>query len=84
MKGLLRPQTLHITGIEEGDVLSWQARQSEKEAALRRVEHLEADNKDLSQRLVEMKMSEMERINNVNQICRRVLSPICSEFVVHL
>ena len=37
------------------------------------MEHLEADNKDLSQRLVEMKMTEMERINNVNQICSEMM-----------
>lgn len=50
-----------------------QAHQAEKEAALEQVRHLEADNKDLSRRLVEMKMTEMERINNVNQICSEMM-----------
>jgi hypothetical protein len=52
---------------------AWQARQKEKEAAVQRVQHLEADNADLSGRLVEMKMTEMERINNVDQICSEMI-----------
>jgi len=51
----------------------WQARQSEKEAAVQRVQHLEVDNAELSSRLVEMKMTEMERINDVDQICNEMM-----------
>jgi hypothetical protein len=51
----------------------WQARQSEKEAAVQRVQHLEVDNAELSARLVQMKMSEMERINEVDQICNEMM-----------
>jgi len=50
-----------------------QARQKDKEASTQKVQELEVDNAELSRRLVEMKMTEMERINNVDQICNEMM-----------
>ena len=45
----------------------------DKEAAEGKVATLEADNTELSKRLVEMKMTEIERINEVNRICDEMM-----------
>ena len=50
-----------------------QARQSEKEAAQQRLQELELDNAEISKRLVEMKMTEIDRMNDVNKICNEMM-----------
>ena len=50
-----------------------QARQTEKEAAQQRVQTLELDNAELSKRLVEMKMTEIDRMNDVNKLCDEMM-----------
>ena len=50
-----------------------QARQVEKEAAQQRVQALELDNAELSQRLVEMKTTEIDRMNDVNKLCDEMM-----------
>lgn len=50
-----------------------QARQTEKEAAQTRAQALELDNDDLSKRLVEMKMTEVDRINDVAKLCDEMM-----------
>ena len=52
---------------------SLQARQTEKEAAQQRVQTLELDNDELSKRLVEMKMTEIDRMNDVNKLCDEMM-----------
>ncbi|BDA45707.1 Autophagy-related protein 16-1 [Coccomyxa sp. Obi] len=51
-----------------------QARLDEKEAAEKRAEKLEKETADLSKRLVDLKMSEAERMNEVNRMCEEMLA----------
>lgn len=57
-----------------------QARLADKEAAEREAARLEADNLQLAARLVEMKESEMQRMEDTNRMCeqmvRRLPSPV--------
>lgn len=74
LSSLLRECRTHVA--EHLSLLSgsfMQARQVEKEAAQQRVQALELDNAELSQRLVEMKTTEIDRMNDVNKLCDEMM-----------
>lgn len=50
-----------------------QARLEDKEAAEREAARLQADNLQLAARLVEMKESEMQRMEDTNRMCEQMV-----------
>ena len=58
---------------ENSLIVPLQVRLQDKETAQQRVQALEIDNTELSQRLVEMKMTEIERMNEVNRVCDEMM-----------
>lgn len=68
----MAPCPTHSTddnGYDESMVGLAQVRLSDKEAAEAKADKLQADVLELSQRLVAMKASEAERLNEVNEMC---------------
>ena len=53
--------------------LGLQSRLADKEAAEGRAAALEADNHELAARLVEMKRTEIQRIQETNRICEQMV-----------
>ena len=58
-----------------------QARLADKEAAEREAARLKADNLQLAARLVEMKESEMQRMEDTNRMCEQM---VCRLISAHL
>lgn len=62
-----------------------QARLKDKEAAQAQASKLEAENQDLVQRLVTMKSTEVERMNELNKAYEEMVSLVwCGTIAYHL
>ena len=78
-----RPQiilnTLHVIANLVGGEMRFvtycwlQSRSADNEKLSKEIRTLETDNKELSERLVEMKSTEIERMNEVNGICHEMI-----------